>query len=942
MSGLRNLRIRRRRGHVWAACAAGVAALALGAAGKATSSVSTGARGGDGRILFQSNRGDGNIDVYAMDADSSNVQRLTFDQAVDRRARWSPDSTRIAFVSNRDGNSEVYVMNADGLDQTRITNDSAFDWEPDWTADGRIVFQRGPFDCSSECALWIANPDGTGAGALDLGPGSEMNAAPAPHGDKIAFASNRGDGKWRIYTARLDGNAVKRVTETAGAAFGDFRPRWSPNGNDLVFMRDVDLVQNDIWTVHADGSGLQQVTSTDRFEEQADWSHAGSRLIFGVFPAGGPPRLHTIAPDGSDDRERPLQAAPVTDEFSDGVRDASLWHEVVTGTETTIVESDGRIEISIGVAAEPGGPFNAIDGHYGSQCRLPADFDMQVRYELLTWPATNGVQAALDAFFANAFVWRESKPWGERYFAFIEPVGGGFDTSDTAGAFRLVRKDGMVTAYVRSGTAWNAVLTAPRAGDAVYGFGASAFPNTWSHQGVVVAFDDFLLHSGELQCPDWWSASFPDWAGDAASAPPEPPSTTRGELVFQSNRADNNMEIWRMNDDGTEPRRLTFHHALDRDPSWSPDGSQIAFRSNRASTGFADDEIWVMNADGSGQRQLTFNDVRDGFPRWTEDGRIVFARGFVSNCCDAGDLWRIDPVTLVETRLTTHPAADHLPDTAPRGTKVAFGSDRSGTHDIWTLNTEDGSLRRVTSGSPLDFNPVWSPTANELMFLRDVDGSDNDIYAVRADGGGLQQITDTPARAEFFPSWAPEGDRIAFAATENGETHVYVANPDGSHASRLTASGVNTYPDWRPQPAVDGAVNLARGRPVTASLSNQFPPELAVDGVELLPWLFNWWGAGAYAPQWIEIDLGAPSAVGRLRFVAEQSPPGNTVHEVYGRGSSSEPWQLLHVFSGYTTAAQVLDYRAPAPWANVRHVRVLTVSSPSWVAWRELEVISPG
>ena len=120
--------------------------------------------------------------------------------------------------------------------------------------------------------------------------------------------------------------------------------------------------------------------------------------------------------------------------------------------------------------------------------------------------------------------------------------------------------------------------------------------------------------------------------------------------------------------------------------------------------------------------------------------------------------------------------------------------------------------------------------------------------------------------------------------------------------------------------------------------------ERAVDGRELLPpWESpEWWGAGAFAPQWIEIDLGTPSTVARLRFVVEQSPPGFTVHDVYGRASAADPWRLLHTFGGFTQATDVLDHTAPAPWADVRHVRVETVSSPSWVAWRELEVISPG
>lgn len=900
-----------------------------------------------GRIVFQSNRADGNTDIYVMNADATGVRRLTFDPAIDRHPSWSPDGTRIAFVSNRDGgNNEVYVMNGDGSGVTRVTDDPAVDFVPAWTADGRVVWQRARLSGPTE--IWIANADGSAARALDLGPGSESLPAPAPRGDLLAFTSDRGDGVSRIYTAFLDGRALKTVTDPPPGVFGDFRPRWSPNGNDLVFMRDTTGVENDVYTVHADGSGLRAVVATpNRFEEQASFSPDGERILFGVFPfpgldpSTGPPRLHTVRVDGSDERRLPLQVAPLVDDFGDGVRDSSLWHEAVSGTHAAVAETSGRVEVTIGADAEPGGQYNAIDAHYGSQCSLPGDYDLQVDYALLAWPPVNGVQVALDAFFQNAFAIRESKPWGERYFAWIDPTGDGYPTTDASGRLRLVRSDGVVSAYARNGAVWNLIHRGPSPGTAVYGFGASAFADgTWSHQEVRVAFDDFVLHAGELSCPNWWSSVYGDWAKGPAAAE-SPRSAETGELVFNSNRADGNQEIYRLRADGTGLQRLTFHHARDRDARWSPDGSQIAFRSNRAGAGTADDELWLMNADGSGQRQLTFNDVNDGFPSWTEDGRIVFSRGFAAHCCDQSDLWLLDPATGAETQLTSGPASDHLPDAAPRGTKVAFGSDRAGDTDLWILNREDGSLKRITSGPGFDFTPVWSPQGNELFFLRDVTGLDNDIYAVRASGGGLRRITDTPLRVESYPTVSPDGERIAFAASDG---HIWVANADGSGEARLTSIGANSLPDWRPEPATEGAVNLARGKPVTASLSLQSPPERAVDGRELLPpWESpEWWGAGAFAPQWIEIDLGTPSTVARLRFVVEQSPPGFTVHDVYGRASAADPWRLLHTFAGFTQATDVLDHTAPAPWADVRHVRVETVSSPSWVAWRELEVISPG
>ena len=107
------------------------------------------------RIVFNSNR-DGNRDgnrnnheIYVMDADGGNQQRLTDNDFYDTHPSWSPDGERIAFMSRRDGHfigedglsSEIYVMDADGNNQRRLTNNRVYDGSPSWSSDGkRIVF----------------------------------------------------------------------------------------------------------------------------------------------------------------------------------------------------------------------------------------------------------------------------------------------------------------------------------------------------------------------------------------------------------------------------------------------------------------------------------------------------------------------------------------------------------------------------------------------------------------------------------------------------------------------------------------------------------------------------------------------------------------------------------------------------------------------------------
>jgi hypothetical protein len=133
-------------------------------------------------------------------------------------------------------------------------------------------------------------------------------------------------------------------------------------------------------------------------------------------------------------------------------------------------------------------------------------------------------------------------------------------------------------------------------------------------------------------------------------------------------------------------------------------------------------------------------------------------------------------------------------------------------------------------------------------------------------------------------------------------------------------------------------LNIALGKAATASSETQNnPASSAVDGLAE-----TFWDAGAFAPQWIQIDLGAPYSVGRIRLVAAQLPPGYTDHRVWVRGASAgDQEQLLHEFAGDTTDSEALDYAPAKPLTGIRYIRVETIASPSWVAWREIEVFQP-
>lgn len=108
-------------------------------------------------------------------------------------------------------------------------------------------------------------------------------------------------------------------------------------------------------------------------------------------------------------------------------------------------------------------------------------------------------------------------------------------------------------------------------------------------------------------------------------------------------------------------------------------------------------------------------------------------------------------------------------------------------------------------------------------------------------------------------------------------------------------------------------------------------PDLAVDGTT------HPWNSGDGPPQWIEIDLQQTESIRGIRLVVSQSPPGKTIHQVWIRGATEE-YRMAHEFRGITKDFQVLHHAFNPP-QKARFIKVVTVESPSWVAWREIQAI---
>jgi hypothetical protein len=151
----------------------------------------------------------------------------------------------------------------------------------------------------------------------------------------------------------------------------------------------------------------------------------------------------------------------------------------------------------------------------------------------------------------------------------------------------------------------------------------------------------------------------------------------------------------------------------------------------------------------------------------------------------------------------------------------------------------------------------------------------------------------------------------------------------------MKALAPKTQPDACTTTALPGR-NLALNKPVKVSeaLPDQ-KAQMAVDGDANTQW-----SSGAFPTQWIEIDLGALYSIGEIRLTVGQWPAGETVHQIWV-GNTPDALKLVDEFKGSEFDFDVLNYVPATPLQGIRYVRIVTTESPSWVSWREIEVLAP-
>ena len=210
-----------------------------------------------------------------MEADGGNQENLTNNPASDDYPTWSPDGKKIAFVSNRnEGYIQIWVIDADGKNPMRLTN-GVWDQWLDWSPDGKKIAYDvllHPLDVDKWTrVIYVMDADGQNKRQLTKAPGYDGHASWSPDSKKIVFSSSREGGATAIYVMEADGRNQKRITHDFA---GKYMPSWSPDGKRIAYVHNAQ-----IYVMDSNGENQRRMTEKGR-NRYPTWSPDSDTVAF--------------------------------------------------------------------------------------------------------------------------------------------------------------------------------------------------------------------------------------------------------------------------------------------------------------------------------------------------------------------------------------------------------------------------------------------------------------------------------------------------------------------------------------------------------------------------------------------------------------------------------------------------------------------------------------
>ena len=237
-------------------------------------------------------------------------------------------------------------------------------------------------------------------------------------------------------------------------------------------------------------------------------------------------------------------------------------------------------------------------------------------------------------------------------------------------------------------------------------------------------------------------------------------------IAFDTDR-DGNREVYVMGPDGKDPYNISKDPGDDYEPSWSPEGSRIAFVSNRATDGESGQFIYVINADGSDVRQLSHENWSVQ-PDWSHDGRMIVYSG--------NDDIQIVPTDGSEpsVNLTNSPVKDWQPTWSPDGSKIAWLSGMDGKWNIFVMNADGSHVLQLTDNGKA-YDVIWTIDGEIFSHWEHPEGVCSKCV-MRADGSNARDAGGKGELQRYMPFRTLDGDRVECvgADVKSADNEIYL------------------------------------------------------------------------------------------------------------------------------------------------------------------------
>jgi len=312
----------------------------------------------------------------------------------------------------------------------------------------------------------------------------------------------------------------------------------------------------------------------------------------------------------------------------------------------------------------------------------------------------------------------------------------------------------------------------------------------WSADGKYIAYSDrdapgepmgIFLCTVETQESRRLTVAPEHWGGD--TQPVFSPDSQR--VAFARMSSADVGDIYVVTTTGGEPVRLTTDNQTISGMSWTPEGREIVFASNRGDTS----KLWRILATGAEPQPVGVGSEGAVTPALSRQGnRLAYSRGFESM-----STWRVNlsdspPKAISKIKVLATTTRDEFPQISPNGMQVVFGSLHSGPREVWLCDSDGSNLVKLTNlGSVAAGAPRWSPDGRWIAFDARK-GQQSAIFVIGANGGQPRRLTEG-LEDDSIPSWSVDGHWIYFISNRSGDSQLWKMSSDGGDAIQVTRHG---------------------------------------------------------------------------------------------------------------------------------------------------------